>query len=154
MKELLAQFLTPEVQGALAFMVFLLVVLYVLVVVWTARDAYLRGARWQVWAVVSLVPVVGVIAYVLLRPPLYEVDRQEQELEVALKRRELMNFGECANCGYPVHADYILCPHCHARLKNLCPQCHHALDSEWTVCPYCGTPAHAAQAHPHAARTQ
>ena len=45
MKELTAQFLTPEVQGVLAFMVFLLVVLYVLVVVWTARDAYLRGAR-------------------------------------------------------------------------------------------------------------
>lgn len=33
---------------------------------------------------------------VLLRPPL-QIDRDEQELEIALKQRELMKYGECAN---------------------------------------------------------
>ena len=68
-----------------------------------------------------------------------QIDRDEQELEIALKQRELMKYGECANCGYPVQDDYILCPSCHTRLKNMCPTCHRALDPSWTVCPYCAT---------------
>jgi len=51
-----------------------------------------------------------------------------------------MKYGECGACGYPVEADYVLCPNCHQQLKNLCPTCHHALDPMWTVCPYCTTP--------------
>ena len=88
----------------------------------------------------ALVPLVGVIAYCLLRPPLLLIDRDEQELEVALKQRQLMHYGECANCGYPVEADYVLCPNCHQRLKNLCSHCGHALEPSWTVCPYCASP--------------
>ncbi|MEG0324022.1 MAG: zinc ribbon domain-containing protein, partial [Raoultibacter sp.] len=118
----------------------LLVVLYVLSIVWVVRDAYLRGSFWYIWAIVALVPLVGVIAYCLLRPPLLQIDRDEQELEIALKQRELMKYGECANCGYPVESDFVLCPNCHQRLKNLCMTCNHALDPSWTVCPFCATP--------------
>ena len=39
-----------------------------------------------------------------------------------------------------VEADFVLCPNCHQRLKNLCGTCNHALDPTWTVCPYCATP--------------
>lgn len=140
MSELLAQLWTPELQAAFTAVVVLLVILYVLSIVWVVRDAYLRGSYWYVWAIVSLVPLVGIIAYCLLRPPLLQIDRDEQELEIALKQRELMKYGECANCGYPVEADFVLCPNCHQRLKNLCGTCNHALDPTWTVCPYCATP--------------
>ncbi len=146
MSDLLAQLWTPELQQAFTVVVGVLVVLYVLSIVWTARDAYLRGTAWFLWAILALVPFIGVIAYCLLRPPLLKVDRDEQELEIALKQRELMKFGECANCGYPVESDYVLCPNCHTRLKNLCPTCHHALDPAWSVCPYCTTPVNAAAA--------
>lgn len=140
MNELMSQLITPQMQQALSVVIALLVVLYVLVVIWVARDAYHRGAVWWIWAIVALVPIVGVIAYCLLRPSLLQVDRDEQELEIALKQRELMKYGECANCGYPVEADYVLCPNCHQRLKNMCSRCGHALDPAWTVCPYCATP--------------
>lgn len=140
MNELLSQLWTPELQSAFTIVVVLLVVLYVLSIVWVVRDAYLRGSYWYIWAIVALVPLVGVIAYCLLRPPLLQIDRDEQELEIALKQRELMKYGECANCGYPVEADFVLCPNCHQRLKNLCMTCNHALDPSWTVCPYCATP--------------
>ena len=139
MNELISQFMTPEVQSALSAMVAMLVVLYVLIVVWVARDANQRGTTWWIWAIVALIPVVGLIAYLLLRPSLLEVDREEQELEVAVKQRQLMKYGECAKCGYPVEADYVVCPGCHARLKNLCANCGHALDPAWDVCPYCAT---------------
>ena len=120
MSEILSQLWTPELQMAMTVFVVMLVILYVLSVVWVVRDAYLRGTMWYVWAIVALVPVVGLIAYCLLRPPLLQIDRDEQELEVALKQRQLMQYGECGNCGYPVEADYILCPNCHQRLKNQC----------------------------------
>ena len=140
MTELLTQLWTPELQMALSVVVVCLVILYVLSIIWVARDAYMRGTMWYLWAIVALVPLLGVIAYCLLRPPLLQIDRDEQELEVALKQRELMKYGECASCGYPVEADYVMCPNCHQRLKNLCPTCHHALDPSWSVCPYCTTP--------------
>lgn len=141
MSELMSQLITPELMTAFTIFIVLLVVLYVLSIVWVVRDAYMRGTHWYVWGVVALVPLLGVIAYCLLRPPLLQIDRDEQELEVALKQRELMKYGECANCGYPVESDYVICPNCHSRLKNLCPSCHRALDPSWTVCPYCATPA-------------
>ena len=126
MSELLNQLWTPELQAAFTVGVVLLVILSVLSIVWVVRDAYLRGSYWYVWAIVALVPLLGIIAYCLLRPPLLQIDRDEQELEIALKQRELMKYGEC--------------PNCHQRLKNLCGTCNHALDPTWTVCPYCATP--------------
>lgn len=140
MTELIAQLITPELRAAIIAVVVLLVVLYVLSIVWVARDANLRGTYWYIWAIVALVPVAGVIAYCLLRPPLMLIDRDEQELEIAIKQRELQKYGECASCGYPVEADYVLCPNCHQRLKNLCGTCHHALEPSWSVCPYCTAP--------------
>ena len=140
MSELLAQLWTPEMQALFSVVVVLLVVLYVLSIIWVVRDAYLRGMTWYVWAIVALVPVLGVIAYCILRPPMLKIDRDEQNLEVALKKRQLMQYGECANCSYPVEADYVLCPSCHTQLKNLCVRCKRALEPAWTVCPYCATP--------------
>lgn len=139
MSELLSQLWTPELQAAFTIVIVLLVVLYVLSVIWVARDAYLRGTTWYIWAIVALIPLAGVVAYCLLRPPLLQIDKDEQELEIALKQRELMKYGECATCGYPVESDYVVCPSCHSRLRNLCPTCNHALDPAWTVCPYCAT---------------
>lgn len=141
MNELLSQLWTPELQQAFTVVVGMLVVLYVLSIIWVVRDAYLRGTLWYVWAIVALVPLAGVIAYCLLRPPLLQIDRDEQELEIALKQRELMKYGECATCGYPVEVDYVLCPNCHQQLKNLCNGCGKALEPAWTVCPFCTTPA-------------
>lgn len=138
MTELLSQLWTPELQAAFTVVIVVLVILYVLSIIWTARDAYQRGTSW-VWCLIALIPFLGVVAYCLLRPSLLQIDRDEQELEIALKQRQLMKYGECANCGYPVEDDYILCPNCHSRLKNMCPACHKALDPTWTVCPYCAT---------------
>lgn len=140
MGEILSHLWTPELQVATIVVVILLMVLYVLSIVWVARDARLRGSRWYAWAIVALVPLLGLLAYCLLRPPLLQTDRDEQELEMALKQRQLQKFGECGKCGYPVEADFVMCPNCHQRLKNLCATCNHALDPTWAVCPYCTTP--------------
>ena len=149
MSELLSQLWTPELQAAFTVVVVVLVILYV----WVARDAYQRGTSW-IWCLIALIPFLGVVAYCLLRPSLLQIDRDEQELEIALKQRQLMKYGECANCGYPVEDDYILCPSCHSRLKNMCPTCHRALDPSWTVCPYCATPMQGGPRRPRRQRPQ
>lgn len=153
MTELLTQLWTPELQAAFTVVIVVLVILYVLSIVWVARDAYQRGTSW-VWCLIALIPFLGVVAYCLLRPSLLQIDRDEQELEIALKQRQLMKYGECANCGYPVEDDYILCPNCHARLKSMCPTCHRALDPSWTVCPYCATPMQGGQRRQRRPRPQ
>lgn len=117
-------------------------ILYILSIAYVIKDARQRDASWQLWGVISLIPLIGFIAWCVARPPLTAEDRDEQDLEIALKRRQLMQFGECAHCGYPVETDYVLCPHCHTRLKNLCPTCRHALNPEWSICPYCTTQIH------------
>lgn len=146
MNELLAQLWSPQIQAAFTVVVVLLVILYILSIIWVIRDAYLRGTTWYIWAIVALVPVIGVIAYCLLRPPMLRIDRDEQELEVALKQRQLMQYGECATCGYPVDSNYVICPNCHTQLKNLCSHCERALEPAWTICPYCATPVGMPQA--------
>ena len=148
MEALLAELITPQMQSAFQYVVYLIAVLYVLSVVWVVKDAYIRGTMWYVWGIVALVPFLGAIAYTLLRPPLLALDKNEQELEIALKRRQLTKYGECAVCSYPVESDYILCPHCQTRLKNQCVKCNRALDPSWRTCPYCTTPvAQAANAN-------
>ena len=139
MSELLSSLWTGEVQMAFTVCIVFLLILYVLSIVWVARDAYLRGAPWVVWTVVAIIPIAGVIAYCLMRPHMYRIDQDEQELEIALKQRQLQQYGECGNCGYPVQDDYVICPNCHTRLKNMCTNCSSALDPAWTVCPYCAT---------------
>ena len=141
MGELLNQLWSPEVQLIVTIMAIMLLLLYVLCIVWVARDAYSRGAVWYVWAIIALVPIVGVVAYLLLRPPMMQIDHDEQELEVALKQRQLMKYGECSRCSYPVEANYIACPNCGQRLKNVCSNCRHPLDPTWSICPYCAAPA-------------
>ena len=91
-------------------------ILYILSIVYVIKDARNRGTNWPVWAIISLIPLIGFIAYCVARPPLTIEDRDEQDLDVALKRRQLMQYGTCAHCGYPVENDYVLCPNCHQPL--------------------------------------
>ena len=133
MSDILSQLWTPELQMAVTVCIVMLVAVYVLSIIWVVRDAYQRGTVWYIWAIVALVPILGVIAYCLLRPPLLQIDRDEQELEGNCDTTLFL--GRC-----DLETDYVLCPNCHQRLKNQCQKCGHALDPSWTVCPYCATP--------------
>ena len=107
MSELLAQLWTPEMQAAFTVVLVLLVILYVLSIVWVVRDAYLRGTAWYIWAVVALVPVLGLVAYcqmcirdrpnsmVLIHQPLGGAQGQQTEIAIVadfmLKTRKRLN---------------------------------------------------------------
>jgi type II secretory ATPase GspE/PulE/Tfp pilus assembly ATPase PilB-like protein len=51
----------------------------------------------------------------------------------------------CPFCRGVVAHDFVACPTCGGRLKNVCASCGRALHQEWTFCPYC---ARAGEASP------
>ena len=126
--------------GVLYAFVGFLVALYVLAVAYVCIDARRRGVQaFWAWGIVALVPVVGLIAYIVLRPSSYLADREEQDLDMALRERQLAQYGTCPNCGGPIEKDFIVCPVCNTQVRNVCPSCHRPLDAHWKVCPCCRT---------------
>lgn len=128
-----------QVQTIGIVMAAVIVVLYVLTIIWVVRDAPLRGVSVVKWGIISLIPFLGALIYSALRPPMLLSDREEQEMDYLLRQRELMKYGECGRCGYPVQDDFVMCPSCGSQLKNVCSHCERPLNPEWSVCPFCCT---------------
>lgn len=137
---ILSELLTPELMMAIYLFVAFIAALYVLSVIYVFVDARRRGiqAFWA-WGIVSLIPFIGLIAYLALRPHTYLADREEQELDMALRERQLSHYGTCPNCGTPIERDFVVCPVCNTQVRNVCPSCHKPLEAHWKVCPYCRT---------------
>jgi len=115
-------------------MFFLLTIFYVIL-----ADLRCGGEPWWLWAIISVIPVVGLLAYVILRPSSYLIDREEQDLDIALREHQLSHYGICPKCGTPIDRDFIVCPMCNTQVRNVCPTCHRPLNADWKVCPYCRT---------------
>jgi len=139
MSDILSSLITPEMQAFLVILIIVLVILYLMSIVWTVRDSYLRGSNPLMWGLIAVIPFVGCMIYAMMRPPLYASDREEQNIGLLLQQRELMSYGECPKCGYPTERSYVICPNCHTRLRNVCGNCGKTLEPEWNVCPYCAT---------------
>ena len=124
MQDLIDQILTPEVRMVLYLLVVCVVMLYVLSIVYVIRDAQRRGAEpWWMWAIISVIPIVGLLAYVILRPSSYLIDREEQDLDIALREHQLSHYGICPKCGAPIDRDFVVCPICNTQVRNVCPTC-------------------------------
>ena len=67
------------------------------------------------------------------------VDREEQDLDIALREHQLSHYGICPKCGAPIDRDFVVCPICNTQVRNVCPTCHRPLNADWKVCPYCRT---------------
>ena len=125
--------------------IFILIIIWLSFVYWTYRDAKLRNTSVIAaifWALVVLVfNFLGLIIYLILRPPEYIEDVLERDLEI--KRMQLLldsDLCSCPSCGNEVKPDFLICPYCRKKLKNPCISCAKPLDFNWKVCPYCKTP--------------
>ena len=140
MSKYIQELMSPQLMGALYLFIAFIVALYLLAIVYVFIDARRRGAQaWWAWGLVSIIPFVGLIAYIALRPGSYQSDREEQELDMALREHQLAQFGSCPNCGTTIEKDFIVCPVCNTQVRNVGPSCHKPLDAHWKVCPYCRT---------------
>jgi Double zinc ribbon len=120
------------------------VLLYLTLIYWTYVDARRRledPTLVGFATAISLIPFVGTLLYVIVRPPETLEDARERELDVETTRLRLhaLESGLCPHCDYPVEPDYVRCPSCLRKLKDRCKSCSRPLDKAWTICPYCET---------------
>lgn len=102
MSKYISELMSPQLMGVIYAFVGFIIALYVLSVVYVFIDARRRGASAYVaWGIIALIPFVGLIAYLVLRPHSYASDREEQELDMALRERQLAQYGTCPQCGPP-----------------------------------------------------
>jgi hypothetical protein len=117
-----------------------LFVFYVAIVLWTWKDARRRINDPILVAssvAISMLPIVGVLVYMLLRPPEYLADVRERELEIRAMEHSLGQNERCPQCSSHIEADYLACPVCTAALRRPCSDCKRPLDPRWAMCPYC-----------------
>jgi hypothetical protein len=119
-----------------------LLVFWAAIVYWVWKDAR-RRIRFKTvvafWTLVGMIPIVGVLVYMLFRPPEYLSDVRERELEIrAIEQR--LSAQECPVCHTEVEADFLVCPVCATKLRRSCEGCQRPLEPRWRICPYCETP--------------
>ncbi len=111
-------------------------------VIWAFRDirARSRDILAQVLAtlLVLVLPIVGLVVYLMLRPQETLADTYERSLEQEALLQAIEEPEICPGCGQRVKGDYLYCPACHTRLKKACLGCGHPLHLSWSLCPYCG----------------
>ncbi|MGD2144274.1 MAG: zinc ribbon domain-containing protein [Anaerolineae bacterium] len=111
-------------------------------VIWTFRDirARTRDILAQILAtlLVLVLPLVGLVVYLMLRPRETLEEAYEHSLEQEALLQAIEEPEECPGCGHRVEGSFLYCPDCHTRLKKACPECSRPLRLHWSLCPYCG----------------
>jgi RNA polymerase subunit RPABC4/transcription elongation factor Spt4 len=126
-----------------AFLGAFLAALWLGLVIWTFRDIRSRSrdifAQILATLVVAILNLPGLLIYMMVRPretlaEAYDRSLEEEALLQSIEERE-----SCPGCGQRTESEWIICPHCHTRLKKPCHHCGRVLQLHWTVCPFCGT---------------
>lgn len=120
----------------------LLAVVWLALVVWAYRDCRARarssGAAALTLLLVALLPVVGLVVYLLLRPRETLAERYDRALEQEALLQQIEERPICPTCSRPTQTNWFLCPTCHTHLRQPCPVCNLPLELHWDICPYCG----------------
>ena len=120
--------------------------LWVSLVIWAYRD--MRSRSRDVFAqtlsaiVVALLPVVGILIYLILRPAETLSESFERALAEEALLQEIEKKPHCPGCSRHVQPDWQVCPYCHVRLKKPCNRCDELIELQWTICPFCADPQH------------
>lgn len=111
--------------------------------IWTFRDIRSRSRDFLVQilatVVVAVIPIGGIIVYLLLRPRETLADQYVRALEEESLLATIEHQEFCPTCGRRVGDDMRFCPSCHTKLRNECRSCGRAVHLAWDLCPYCGT---------------
>jgi hypothetical protein len=120
----------------------LLLVLWLTVVIWAGRDMRSRSRSAAAVALtvllVALLPVIGLVVYLLLRPRQTLLEAYDRALEQEALLQQIEEQAICPTCARPTQFNWFLCPACHTHLRQPCPNCNSPLELHWDICPYCG----------------
>jgi len=120
----------------------LLAAVWLSLIIWTFRDMRSRSrdpfAQILATLVVALLPGIGLLVYLILRPRETLSAAYERALEEEALLQEIEERPVCPGCSRTVDVHWMICPHCHTRLRKACPDCNALMDLHWKVCPFCG----------------
>ncbi|HET7055978.1 MAG TPA: zinc ribbon domain-containing protein [Thermomicrobiales bacterium] len=119
-----------------------LAALWVVLIVWTYRDieSRSRSVVTQVFSTMlsALFFVPGVLLYMMLRPKETLDLTFQRSLEEEYLLQDLETNVSCPHCNRAISDEFVVCPHCHTKLKEACENCSREIDVRWSLCPYCG----------------
>lgn len=119
-------------------------------VIWAFRDMRLRSrdpfAQILAALMAAALPFVGILLYLILRPPETLAERYERALEEEALLQEIEERPRCPKCNRVAAENWALCPSCQTELKKQCATCHNLLELGWKRCPYCTAPQPAQRA--------
>jgi len=125
-----------------AFLVSLVLGIYLALIVWTFLDIRARSrdpALWIFATLAAFVPVVGLLVYLILRPRQTLMEAYMRSLEEEALLQEIEERPVCPGCRVRVEPEFVLCPNCRTKLKAECMSCKRLIELDWTVCPYCAS---------------
>jgi RNA polymerase subunit RPABC4/transcription elongation factor Spt4 len=121
--------------------VFFIAVIWLSCAYWVFKDARRRIDDGIIVTVAVLTGLIfgplGLLVYTIVRPPEYLEDMRERELEIRTLEQRLEDDQRCSYCKTAVREDYLVCPNCTRRLRNVCGTCSRPVEPNWRVCPYC-----------------
>lgn len=140
----MSSFLPPELASLVFFVLssfFLL--LWMGTVVWTFQDLNLRTKNQFLFSisllVVIFIPIAGIAFYLFVRPQTTLEDRQLADMEKLALLGEIRAQRQCPFCGESVDDDFVACPYCYKKIREVCISCKRLLELDWELCPYCAT---------------
>ena len=111
---------------------------------WVFKDARRRIREpflVLVATLLGLVPIVGPLVYLLVRPAEALADVLARNIELQALDQQLARVRPgCPVCSFPVEPDYLACPVCTTMLREPCSTCKAPLEPLWQLCPYCASP--------------
>ena len=119
----------------------LFIALWISLIIWAYRDMRLRSrdlfAQILTVLVVTLLPIIGILIYLILRPTETLSEAFERSLFEETLLQEIENKSHCPGCSRHVQNKWQICPYCHVRLKKACFNCDQLVEMQWSVCPFC-----------------
>jgi len=118
-------------------------VLWVALAFWMVRDARLRSTSSSMAMVAAalglFLPFLGVLVYLVVRPPRTLDEQRALELEERAFEEEPVEATDrpCPTCGREIEKDFVVCPYCRTHFGRRCLACQRWLRLGWRVCPYC-----------------
>ena len=117
--------------------------LWLAIIIWVTKDALQRSDSifFQAFSILLniIVPILGVLLYLIIRPGKTRMERYYEELERnMLEGENLSEQNTCDKCLTPTDKDYSYCPNCGEGLKKACIKCKKSFPNVWSICPFCG----------------
>lgn len=129
-----------------AFFGAFLAALWLSLIFWTYRDIRSRthDRLAQIFAalVVAILNLPGMVIYFILRPARTLDETYQAALEEEALLSQVEERSGCPGCGARTRQAWMICPHCHTKLKKKCKLCGRLMELPWQVCPYCGEPTY------------